>query len=124
MAGEKVEWHRAINTTPHEIVLMHDGVPHHFPKDNDMQLRLNEEDMGGLTDVCGIPVVAAPRYTGLSGPVPDDDRPILVSQLVGQYIATHGLRSGHVYGPDTGPGGVVRDADGKIIGTRRFVRYV
>ncbi len=44
--------------------------------------------------------------------------------VVGQFLqANPELYPGAVYVPDTGPEGVLKDADGKIFGTIRLVKY-
>jgi len=77
------------------------------------------------TALAGLPIVAAPRFTGIAGALPADPMaPILVSMPVGQWIQTHpDAWAGPVLGPDTGPAGVVRGPDGQIAGTKRLVMY-
>ena len=66
-----------------------------------------------------------PRYVGLNH-VPHLEGRVIVSQLVATYMLSHrqdfaGLQ---VYSPDTGPAAVVRDADGKIVGTTQLLKYI
>ena len=51
-------------------------------------------------------------------------RNLLVSALVGRYMREAGEgRYSNIWGPDTGPGGVVRDSEGAMKGVRRMIRY-
>ena len=71
-----------------------------------------------------VSVKRAPVFTEVLG-LPDDlAKPIIVSMPVGQYLQQHPEKyKGAVFGPDTGPGGVVRDKGGQILGTRHFILY-
>lgn len=121
---------RCFNLTPHDInVFLDDGSEVKFEKFG-REVRLQEENqMLPVADVnhLGVPIVIAPKYGGITltgeGAYP---RGIwLVSMPVGHYLAVHPEIDAavSVYGPDTGPHGVVRNSSGAIIGTRRFVRY-
>jgi hypothetical protein len=70
-------------------------------------------------EVNGIEVVKSTfgSVTGL--PEPAEDTIYIVSLLVLQ--ALKGQRT-DVVGPDTGPESAVRDADGRIVGVKRFQR--
>ena len=76
--------------------------------------------------VLGIPVVPAPLFSDVVG-LPSDEEfqpDILVSMPVGEFLRNHPERyGGAVFGPDTGPDGVVRDQRGTILGTTRLLLY-
>ncbi len=73
----------------------------------------------------GIRFVAAPKFNGILGlPEYKEGIAILVSMPVGDYLARcPELWPGPVLGPDTSPTGVVRDSEGRIIGTKSLVVY-
>lgn len=122
-----------INHTPHAIVVYNgDKVVHTFSPTEPV-LRLQEDNTFNwkftpLQTENGyfIAVSGPPVYVGISHVVNGD---ILVSQLVAQFLKDHpdtktlcGI--GSVYIPDTGPGGVVRNGNGEIIGTKRLIKYL
>ena len=109
----------AINCTPHDI--------HFYKADKSVKtypaaadpVRLVSAKITG-TMIGGVPVITAPKYIETSGALPESG-PIFVSVPVGYYLAAQGRTE--VFGPDTGPLGVIRDDDGNIIGCKRFVQY-
>lgn len=82
-----------------------------------------------------VPVILAPSFSSVEGLpgvkekgvlLPDDgfSPDILVSMPVGEILRNEPERyRGAVYGPDTGPDGVIRDDKGAIKGTFRLVLY-
>jgi len=122
------------NATPHDVmVYAPDGehLIHTFPRAG-TALRIQERD-GGPANVDGldlgkIPLVCPPTRLSLetSGtPVPRGAKAIIVSGMVGEYLAMHpecyaGIS---VLGPRSGPSCVVRDKKGAILGTRFLVKY-
>lgn len=120
-----------INTTPHEIVVCgaDNATIARYPSDPSAQLRMKTSPMNELAPLNGVvPVVSAPTYVSIDGPVAELlKRTLIVSMPVGEYIRQHRddaeFESMRVYGPDTGPEGVVRDGSGRIVGTRRLVMY-
>ena len=116
------------NHTPHDIVLYKDGkVVVMFPPRAPV-LRLTQTQTHETHIFMGkntVTVVSPPQYVGLSDAVSGD---ILVSQLVAQWLMdhpdvckSHGITS--IYTPDTGPGGVVRNEKGEIVGTKKLIKY-
>jgi hypothetical protein len=74
-----------------------------------------------------LPVVSRQKFTSVIWPpqsIPEKSC-ILVSMAVGEFIAANPRASDQywVFGPDTGPGGVMRDQRGQICGTKRLVFY-
>ena len=64
------------------------------------------------------------RLEWLGGDEPADNKFIIVSMPVGEFLATHPtLCKWYVFGPDTGPDACVRDSVGRIVGTKRLVFY-
>lgn len=121
-----------INHTPHAIVVYSgEKIIHTFPPIAPV-LRLQEDDAFKWKFTAlqtegssSIPVTGPPVYIGVSHAVNGN---ILVSQLVGQYLRDHpetkkDYAIGSVYVPDTGPGGVVRNDKGEIVGTKRLIKY-
>lgn len=64
----------------------------------------------------------APEFIGIDNMPTDESVPIFVSLPTGEYIRNNKLRT-NVFGPDTGPAGVVRDKKGGIKGCIQFVQY-
>lgn len=126
-----------INTTPHTVSLhLSEDTVADYPPDKKCALRLIEQPGEKHADAHGVPVCSPPQWVGLSWMTfPRDDIKVpvdlLVSMPVGNYFRQHGIspvlrEAGvrHVFGPNTGPGAVVRDDAGQIVGTRELIRYV
>lgn len=119
------------NHTPHDIIIYKDGnVVASFPPSTPI-LRLTQTTQSHTHEIQlvmgnnSITIASPPQYVGLSDAVSGD---ILVSQLVAQWLVDHpdvqkfhGITS--IYSPDTGPGGVVRNEKGEIIGTKKLIKY-
>jgi len=109
-----------INLTPHAINVMdkEGNVIASFPPSGTVARAATITEQ--LADLDGVPVLrqAFGAVEGLSDPQPDTI--YLVSMVVGQAI---GHTRTDIYGPDTSPAGAVRDAEGRIIGTRQLVYY-
>jgi hypothetical protein len=76
-------------------------------------------------DVNGLPVVSQ-RFGEIEGlPEPVKGSIYLVSMVVGNAVVNGaGSSRFDVYGPNTSPGSVVRDANGQIAAVRSLVRYL
>ena len=116
-----------INCTPHDISVFSCfcDEPRVYAKSG-KEIRVTSEEQTPLPfDALGVPVVSRQVFTSLT--IPDDipaGSSLLVSMPVGEYFAAHPDQCRHwVFGPDTGPDGVVRDQQGKICGTKRLVFY-
>ena len=116
-----------LNATPHEIQVA--GVK--FPVSKTV-LRLKNEPstvIGTLKfgPTTKVDVVGEPKYLGLEPDTLPDPLPrvIIVSSLVGEYLAKHQeiFPGVTVVTPDTSPGFVIRDNDGQITGTKRLIGY-
>lgn len=119
-----------VNLTPHDVrVHVADGRVRVYRRSGHIA-RLVEggqrAESAALVD--GIPTLAPPHYTGVEG-LPDRPiGPLIVTALVGEWLACNdGAAVAQPHGwlvPDMGPGSVVRDSKGRITGVRRFIRYV
>lgn len=111
---------KIINLTPHEISIISESgeVVRRYPASGQIARAASTTEIIGELD--GVPV-ARQQFGEVSGlPDPEPGTVYLVSLVVGQ--AMKGQRD-DLYGPDTSPDGAVRDDDGRIIGTRRLVKY-
>jgi len=119
-----------INCTPHDIVIVDDEkkvVRKYETCDREVRLHAAEQKPMPFQTL-GVPVVSRQVFDGVLWPAVDrhieDGSWLLVSMPVGEYIAANPEACRHwVFGPDTGPGAVVRDQRGQIIGTKRLVFY-
>jgi hypothetical protein len=118
-----------INCTPHDIVLYDNNrnVIHTFPKTG-VDARLLSDPQRGLPfQHTGVPVFSPQRFEAVLMNGPADALPVvgsfvIVSLPVGEYYMRKPAAY-WVFGPDTGPEGVVRDQRGQIMGTKRLVFY-
>lgn len=109
-----------VNLTPHPVAL-------HTPKGvltipSSGQYRLLEHDEpGGYIE--GIPVLRR-AYSAPSLPPPVPGKVYILSALCAQSAEFQALAAfrDDIYAPDTGTGGVVRDAQGRVTGTCRLVQ--
>jgi hypothetical protein len=118
------------NFTPHAIRIY--TAPDQFieipPQPN--ATRLDVSNFGSVHDSLYIdnvkvPVIPPPRYVDVINlPNRNEHKHIVVSQLVAEYMSTHGYKEVFViYSPDTGPEAVVRGDRGEILGTRRLIKW-
>lgn len=120
----------AINATPHDLVIYgHGGFKKLITIPSMGQIRLrpdpdNAPTILELTPRIWIPAHQPPKWVGLDDPhdllqLPET-RILVVSGLVGEYLAK---TRRNVYSPDTGPGSVIRDERGRILGVRSLIKY-
>ena len=110
-----------LNRTPHAVVVFVDGTSHIIPASGIVARATSlpqEQEAPFAHEGVEIPCVTPPNFGGAEGI--DGEEPILVSALVAPIAAT--VRAG-IYSPDTGPGSVVRDGQGQILGVRRLIRW-
>ena len=107
------------NLTPHEIkVVGEDGevkmvIP---PSGQVARVRAEQKVVG---EIDGVPVVKT-VFGDVEGlPEPREGVVYIVSSLVAQAVRERE----DVVAPDTSPLGAVRDADGRIVGVKRFQRW-
>lgn len=110
---------KIVNLTPHDVVIVNDNGEEikRYPASGRVARVNTQSELIGEVD--GIQVVRT-KYGDVDG-LPDKktDTVYLVSLVVAQ--ALRGSRT-DVYVPDTGPGSVVRDDKGQIIGVKRLMR--
>lgn len=125
-----------VNLTPHDVVVYDtngETVLHVFRASGEVA-RVNSAPQRHLKNiVSGVPVFEAQRFTDVQWPKwlfcadrSNEIEGVLVSMPVGQQCASNTdifSLSFSVYGPDTSPEGVMRDASGRILGTKRLVQY-
>lgn len=122
----------AVNTTPHDIVLIGNGPDRVWKPDMGFQLRVV---------VASEPVAlrisaASGRYEkiiGKSPPVPitisgfpvfNGSSTLIVSMMAGEFLRAHPEQwDGAVIGPNTNPDSCVRDDKGIIIGVKSMIVY-
>ncbi len=110
-----------LNRTPHDVVVFAGHTSHIFPASGIVAraTSLPQEPVAPFAhEGVEIPCVTPPNFGGAEGI--DGEEPILVSALVAPIAAK--LRTG-VFSPDTGPGSVVRNDQGQILGVRRLIRW-
>lgn len=110
---------KVINLTPHDVVIVNDNGEEikRYPASGNVARVNTQSELIGEVD--GIQVVRT-KYGDVDGlPDKQPDTVYLVSLVVAQ--ALRGSRT-DVYVPDTGPGSVVRDDKGQIIGVRRLMQ--
>lgn len=116
------------NLTPHNIVILADNGTRIVYHKADTVARLvsrRQEQIGHLDDGC--PVFTPQEFVAIDPKTPNlskEECGVIVSMPVGEWLRQNGWGVwGEVYCADTGPNGVVRDANGNIVGTKRLVRY-
>lgn len=121
------------NCTPHNIKVYskdHQKVLTEFPASGN-QIRLESSQQFELpmlkVDGNEIPCVTSQKFNPkINWPKLDDSvDTILVSMPVGNLVENNFLKDVpyNVMGPDTGPSAVVRDENGRILGTTRLILY-
>ena len=119
---------RLLNFTPHDIhIYKGDKVIARIPRELGQVIRLfqNTPEMKAAVMIgnCEVPTIEAPRFTGINL-MPPRDSSIVVSMLVADFfMRCFPNYCEHIFVPDTGPEGAVRDTNGQIIGTTRLLRY-
>jgi hypothetical protein len=109
-----------VNLTPHTLTVVDDSgntVLSVAPSGSVARVSTQQTVVG---NVAGIDVVRT-VFGDVDGlPAPQPDTVYIVSTLVLQSLKANGIDRGDVVAPDTSPASVVRNADGQIIGVRRF----
>jgi len=106
-----------VNATPHDLVIMDDaGNVVKTYATSDMVARVSTQ-VASVSDIDGVPAVET-TFGAVTGiPDADGETVYIVSSLVRSASDRVDLVS-----PDTGPGSVVRDDSGRIVGVKRFTR--
>jgi hypothetical protein len=123
-----------LNLTPHAVTVFADGGELVWPRSGGVARLVEsrksapEDVVLGVEDDTGrggtVTVVAPPKFIAVEG-IPEGRRTgLIVSSFVGSYLReTSEDAYLHVYSPDTGPGSVVRDESGAILGAKRLIRW-
>ena len=115
---------KLLNLTPHDICIYSNENKLLVTIPSSGNLRLVEDTRVEKRNEFNIPIVSAPVYLDIDQPELITSENVLVSMPVAQYMKTQKkYKHLNVYCPDTGPAGVVRDLNGKILGTKRLVQY-
>lgn len=116
-----------INYTPHTIWIYGDngGLTCLLKEDSNEPIRLLEEAGQSLGMINkNIPVISPCKYRGVSHLPETPGESIIVSMLVAVYLKEHfAVYFEHIFAPDTGQDGAVRNSKGQIIGTKRLIQY-
>lgn len=117
-----------MNLTPHEIVVFECQDPNSQVKlrcPSVGSVRLTPAVATPVTQVLGIPILKAPAYQGVTG-LPENmpaTKYIIVSMVVAEYLVRDHTWHAGILVPATDPDHVVRDVEGRIIGTTAFYCY-
>ena len=116
-----------INCTPHEIVLVNIGgevtqkIP---PSETQIRVVSSKKPARLPFEFLNVPVVESTTFDNFEvvGPVPEEGAFLVVSMAVGEYFKNKPSKW-WIFGPDSGPGSVVRDSAGRITGVLRLIFY-
>ena len=130
---------KILNYTPHKITIYdqqkNGTIIAEFPSDGVLRCTQSYSESKGVvvTKNGEIPLVAAPKFLDVK-PMNLLEQSkgfhIIVSMPVGQMLSASGssikkyFGIHSIFGPDTGPEAVVRDTNGRIIGTTRLIKYI
>ena len=112
-----------INLTPHEITLIDDqgNVKMKIPPSGQV-VRVKSEQQVNRELEDGVKIYDT-VFTEIEGlPEKKEDTIYIVSTLVLQALKANGIERDDVVAPNTSPGQVVRDENGRIIGVKSFQR--
>jgi len=110
---------KVINLTPHDVVIVDDSgkdIKLYLASGQVARVNTQAEPIG---EIDGIQVVRTKNGDVDGLPVKQPDTVYLVSLVVAQALRDSRT---DVYVPDTGPGSVVRDDKGQIIGVKRLMQ--
>ena len=115
-----------VNLTPHPCVIFDEQgneVVQIAPSGQVARVKTAAMPVGKVSfDGTGIPIVET-KYGAIEDlPLSSPDTMYIVSVLVVVALRQQGLNRPDVIAPDTGTESVVRDAEGKIKGVKRFTR--
>ena len=110
-----------VNLTPHDIVIYHeDGETVKLVIKASGQVARATARRKKIGEINGIPVYRN-EFSEVEGlPKPKRGVIYIVSSLVQQALKLRGIKRKDVVSPDTSPEGVVRDKNGRILGTKGF----
>lgn len=107
-----------VNLTPHDVRIVNEAgeVVKIYPKTGQVARIDSKQVSNG--DIDGVPCVKTAFTAPIDLPAPVDGTIYIVSLVTAQNCPRPDLVA-----PDTGPGSVVRDEAGQIIGVKRFTVY-
>jgi len=110
-----------VNLTPHDIVIYHeDGKTVKLVIRASGQVARATARRKKIGEINGIPVYRN-EFSEVEGlPKPKRGVIYIVSSLVQQALKLRGIKRKDIVSPDTSPEGVVRDKNGRILGTKGF----
>ncbi len=114
---------KIVNLTPHEIVVLSQGIEVRYPPTSpSARVIVERRHISTIQD--GDTVI--PVYGQIFGkvenvPPPRDGTMYIVSAMVLSALKLDPLHHDDVVAPDTSPEGAIRDADGKIVAVKGFV---
>jgi hypothetical protein len=91
-----------------------------------MRLTEHREDWVGRVPIeeCFVRTIKPAVFSGVENLPQTQGLNVVVSALVAEFLVKHHAdHFNHIYSPDTGPGGVVRDERGQIKGTLHLIQY-
>lgn len=108
---------KIVNLTPHDVVIFDDKgeVIKTYPKSGKVARIQDSVTIKG--DIDGVPVGSITYGDAIDLPKPQDGVYYIVSLVVRQALP----HRKDLISPDTSPAGVVRDDQGRILGTTRFI---
>src|SRR5690606_9819063 len=108
---------KLVNLTPHDVVIYNakGEVIKTYPKSGKVARIQDEVTIKG--DIDGVPVGSITYGEAIDLPEPQDGVYYIVSLVVRQALP----HRKDLISPDTSPAGVVRDEQGRILGTTRFI---
>ena len=119
---------RIENYTPHDVNIVDENgnVVITIPRSGKIARVKQERRHVGFINIEGkqVPIVKT-VYGEVEGlpEKPEEDKLYIVSTIVAQALSNKPEWKNHLLVPDTGPGSVVRDKDGKIVGVRFLILY-
>jgi hypothetical protein len=123
-----------VNLTPHELVIApkgRNGPVLRIPSSGDVRC-INAEPqllgcVGDNIEVPSIDIISEPRYSGLSGVIPEGAKAICVFEVVARYLVSEDGRREYpvmplIFTPDLSAAGgaAVRSSDGQIVAVKRL----
>jgi len=116
-----------INCTLHEIVLVNESgevTQRIAPSETQIRVVSSKKPCPVPFEFLGVPVVESIPFDNFEvvGPVPEEEAFLIVSMAVGEYFRNKPSKW-WIFGPDSGPGSVVRDSAGRISGVIRLLFY-
>lgn len=110
---------KVVNLTPHDVVIYNDEgeIIKTYPKTEEEKVARIQDSITITGEIDGVPVGEITYGAPIDLPEPQDGVYYIVSLVVRQALP----HRKDLLSPDTSPAGVVRDEQGRILGTTRFI---